>query len=106
MEESGVHVLGKTGFRERLPEPPSRPGLSTLLDAVTHEHWSGRLMRAIVESNDGSQVYIRRPGYATADAQSYPKLAGVSPSGGDEVLIIDVTGKGGWVVLGQILRNP
>jgi hypothetical protein len=64
-----------------------------------------RLRIAIVDSNDTNQVFVRQVGYTTPDPVSYPKLSGVSVSANDEVLIIDLTGTGQYLVLGKVVRN-
>ena len=88
---------------------PERPRSDpTIADWVAEavERWHrGVVMRAIVTGNNSNEVNIRREGYTNADARSYPKLAGVSVAAGDEVIMIDVTGRGGWVVLGKVVRN-
>jgi hypothetical protein len=64
-----------------------------------------RFVRAVVTGNDTNQVFIRRTGFAAADEQSYPTLDATLLAT-DEVVAVDLTGSGGWVVLGKILRNP
>ena len=79
-----------------------------ILDAAQKLDISGhrtRHMRAVVTGNDTNQVFIQRNGFTTPDGQSYAKLAGVTVSADDEVAMIDLTGNGGWIVLGKIMRN-
>lgn len=72
------------------------------LDTSAHRQ---RHMRATVVDNDTNQVFIRRNGFITQDGQSYPKLSGVSVVADDEVAMVDLTGNGGWIILGKIVRN-
>lgn len=72
------------------------------LDKESHRM---RHMRAIVVSNDTNQVFIQRNGYTDPDGQSYAKLFGVTVVADDEVAMVDITGNGGWIILGKILRN-
>jgi len=58
-----------------------------------------------VTENDTDQVSVRRLGFSTADGQSYPKLGGVTVIADDEVLMLDLTGGGAWIVLGKIVHN-
>lgn len=75
--------------------------VSKLIDKYLHR----RFMRATVTGNDSNQVYVRRIGFTEADTSSYPKLSDVSVSASDEVLMIDITGQGNWVVIGKIIHN-
>jgi hypothetical protein len=84
--------------------PPAPPVSDAIATAISRFH-SDVFTRAIVTGNDTNQVNVRRPGYTDPDGQSYPKLDGVTVSADDEVLLVDVTGRGGWLVLGKILRN-
>jgi hypothetical protein len=89
------------------PQEPTRraPSVAEAIgDAITRNH-QATVTRAIVTGNDTNQVNVRRPGYASADGQSYPKLEGTTVVADDEVLLLDVTGRGGWIVLGKIVRN-
>jgi len=74
-----------------------------ILDLSGHR---ARHMRAVVDSNDTDQVFIIRSGFIIPDGQSYAKLDGVTVIAGDEVAMVDLTGNGGWIVFGKILRNP
>ena len=64
-----------------------------------------RIKRAIVTGNNSNEVYVKDVGYATAYAQSFAKLSGVVVVPGDVVLMLDVTGTGGWIILGPIVSN-
>lgn len=69
------------------------------------EAWQGRVRIGTVTASDGVQWYVKRPGFAAADPVSYPVIDGPVVAPADEVLMIDVTGSGGFVVLGKVLHN-
>lgn len=107
MTQLDYSLAGSYAIPKRIVEP-SRPATSLAANVRTEveDGFRSRFVRATVDSLDVDQVNVTRPGFTTADGQSYPKIDGVTVVGGDEVLMIDMTGRGGWLVLGKILRNP
>jgi hypothetical protein len=87
---------------EKLRQAPS---VAEAIGAAIDRNHAATFVRAIVTGNDTNQVNVRRPGFTNADGQSYPKLDGVTVVADDEVLLMDVSGRGGWLVLGKIVRN-
>ncbi len=86
-------------------QPRQTPSIADSIGEALDRQHSAVVVRATVTANDGDQVEVRRPGFSNADGQSYPKLDGVAVVADDEVLMFDVTGVGGWIVLGKIVRN-
>ena len=62
-----------------------------------------RFFRATVTGTSGSLVTIQRPGQASPDPESYPRLASYSaPAAPDEVLVMELGGS--CLVIGKIVR--
>lgn len=54
----------------------------------------------------GNRIFILRDGQTTADPVAYAAAAGLAATiaGGERVLVIDPTGKGGFVVVCEVLN--
>ena len=62
-----------------------------------------RVFRATVTGVSGNLVTIQRPGQASADTQSYPRLVSyATPAAADEVLVVRLGD--GWIVVGKVTR--
>ena len=76
--------------------------VAAVRDLIRQES-AGEVFRAVVTGTSGNLVTIQRTGQASADTQSYPKLASYSsPSVNDEVIALMVGGTP--VILGKLSR--
>lgn len=60
---------------------------------------------ATVSSVSGNRIFVLRDGQTAADPLAYAAAAGLAAAviAGDRVLVVDATGKGGYVVVCEVV---